>query len=61
MFNTASCYGDPNRPIRGCALTSTVLGRKLFTAQEKSLGWNAWLLGFMRILELAKKKNSINK
>jgi len=42
----------PVAPL-GCALTSTVLGRNLFSKQEKSLGWNAWLLGFMGISESA--------
>lgn len=42
----------PIAPL-GCALTSTVFGRKLFTKQEQSLGWNAWLLGFMGISESA--------
>ncbi|WP_342253758.1 fructose-specific PTS transporter subunit EIIC [Spiroplasma endosymbiont of Zeiraphera isertana] len=42
----------PIAPL-GCALTSTVFSRKLFTKQEQSLGWNAWLLGFMGISESA--------
>lgn len=42
----------PIAPL-GCALTSTVLGRKMFNKQEKSLGVNAWLLGFMGISESA--------
>lgn len=42
----------PIAPL-GCALTSTVFSRKLFSKQEQSLGWNAWLLGFMGISESA--------
>lgn len=42
----------PIAPL-GCALTATVLGRKMFSKEEKSLGVNAWLLGFMGISESA--------
>ena len=37
----------------GCALTSTLIGRKMFTKNERALGYNACLLGFMGISESA--------
>jgi PTS system fructose-specific IIC component len=37
----------------GCALASTVIGRKLFTQEEKGLGVTAWFLGFIGISEAA--------